>query len=545
MLNVSFKISSHRSRFLILRTELKELQLMYASLTEAVQKLLEVQQPSRTTSPTFFRIPLSGSRPRSNTNPVPSQKSPKYLTSSLEAIHTKYRTWWECAELLIELGGGASAPPTSPPTSASAPALYSGPVSTDRRQTRGRAVTLTGDESNPLPGFGSSSSVNPHDLGWRASTGRHDLSQRQLFLLKEMLNNPDLSTPRSLPIPEESPLNRQWRWGDATSSTVTIPSDAGQATSSNQERRSSRLGIGGLRDMLKFLKRHHTEILTPTHLSSSVDTDPSVDHRSHHHNHPHIPTQRRAKSSTGPESVKSVREQRPTSPFNEISLKPKNSPRRPSLASIFRLGQKSKPVNAAATSSGDQSMDTTPSVTATMSQSSDPNGSSSHHAEDEDWDQMDSTSDLNVADGFEADEACPITPSMALNPKDGQFSLGEERSSVPPTRLTPLSNVEEGMDVDGESSRVWRLGRAPSKPKSRPIWGEGFARGGATSPTRFASQQHIMESRSEEIDPNTKPLPNARLAMTPENIRPLLGNAREVLSRLRSCNGEIRLLLAT
>jgi hypothetical protein len=54
---------------------------------------------------------------------------------------------------------------------------------------------------------------------------------------------------------------------------------------------------------------------------------------------------------------------------------------------------------------------------------------------------MDSTSDLNVADRFEADEACPITPSMPLSPRDGQFLLGEERSSVPPTRLTLLLSV--------------------------------------------------------------------------------------------------------
>jgi hypothetical protein len=39
-------------------------------------------------------------------------------------------------------------------------------------------------------------------------------------------------------------------------------------------------------------------------------------------------------------------------------------------------------------------------------------------------------------------------------------------------------------------------------------------------------------------------LPDPKLAMTPENIRPLLENAKEVHARLSDCIGEIRALLA-
>jgi hypothetical protein len=39
-------------------------------------------------------------------------------------------------------------------------------------------------------------------------------------------------------------------------------------------------------------------------------------------------------------------------------------------------------------------------------------------------------------------------------------------------------------------------------------------------------------------------LPDPQLAMTPENIRPLLDNAREVHARLTECVSEVRGLLA-
>ena len=105
----------------------------------------------------------------------------------------KYKISWECAELLIELGGGPPAPVSQP----------------------------------------------------NASTGRNDLSQRQLWHLRDMLNKSDSSPTMlaNLQIPEEgTAVNRTWRWGEATSSTITLPSEeSGHNSSSAKKRRYSRI----------------------------------------------------------------------------------------------------------------------------------------------------------------------------------------------------------------------------------------------------------------------------------------------------------------
>lgn len=119
-------------------TELKELQETYNRLVTGIQSIFEshVQRhvretPSplpRTTSPSFFANLSTKARPktraRSNTNPTPSQiyssNSPsmqdvttaqlafKEMASAFYTINSKYRISWECAGLLIELGGGST-----------------------------------------------------------------------------------------------------------------------------------------------------------------------------------------------------------------------------------------------------------------------------------------------------------------------------------------------------------------------------------------------------------------------------------------------------
>jgi hypothetical protein len=71
--------------------------------------------------------------------------------------------------------------------------------------------------------------------------------------------------------------------------------------------------------------------------------------------------------------------------------------------------------------------------------------------------------------------------------------------------------------------------------------------GAARNSMRSTPPQQVLESDSKVVnaDVDAGQLPDVKLAMTPENIRPLLENAREVLERLRSYNGEIRLLLAS
>ena len=157
----------------------------------------------------------------------------KSLVEAFWNITSKYRISWECAALLIELGSGSgggdggvmSAPPSAATTSVSAPVIQqhlagTGEGKMSSLKERERAITLVGDESKPsttpptqnetqtqsqpssavFSMTGSSSilggvqvandtSSGPPSMSWRASTGRHDLSKRQLMLLREILNN--------------------------------------------------------------------------------------------------------------------------------------------------------------------------------------------------------------------------------------------------------------------------------------------------------------------------------------------------------------------
>jgi hypothetical protein len=66
--------------------------------------------------------------------------------------------------------------------------------------------------------------------------------------------------------------------------------------------------------------------------------------------------------------------------------------------------------------------------------------------------------------------------------------------------------------------------------------------------------QRLAPSPSRQVIPVTKtgsvrsmppqPRPDSQLAMTPENIKPLLENAREVHARLTECIAAIQALLA-
>lgn len=90
-------------------------------------------------------------------------------------------------------------------------------------------------------------------------------------------------------------VNRDWKWGDAMNSTVTLPSEETSASASAsvaaKKKRSSRLGMTGLRDLLRSLKRGHTESIVPPPLQipsspSSLSTEESLDSRGGHH-YPH------------------------------------------------------------------------------------------------------------------------------------------------------------------------------------------------------------------------------------------------------------------
>ena len=150
MLNVSFVLTRYLSaRVLISRPlELRQLQNTYNSLVTEVQTLLVSTAPpdpptTRALAPTLFNIPRPGSRGRSNTNPQASTQAENHqkLSSGFNSIHSKYRISWECAELLIVLGGGLPAPSG---TASPLVRFWSTP-----RTSRDRAITLGGDEPRP------------------------------------------------------------------------------------------------------------------------------------------------------------------------------------------------------------------------------------------------------------------------------------------------------------------------------------------------------------------------------------------------------------
>ena len=445
--------------------------------------------------------------------------------------------------MLIELGSGSSggdsdgggAPPLAATTSVSAPTIQQHLTGTRAEGTnfdlkgRERGITLAGDEANhsttpPLSPIAhheprqsepssaivstgsnsmqsgtsnggpqlSSPLTSPSSTSWRASTGKHDLSQRQLVLLREMLNNngeviivgdsdnegglrpppphfpipaeEDLETRYSAASPSPSPysqfVNQDWRWGDARNSTITFSEDqkSGFGVESEgkdrkmdkeKKRRSVKLGMGGIRDLLRSLKKGHMEELQqignsnsgegqstqqsnhrlhgrlPTaaalaqpmmHSTTSLSTESSIGSRSVHNQAQvhqqqnrllisRIPSQirRRGRSSTGPESNKGPL---PTSLNPSFFTTPKPSPRRPSLASIFKIGNNKTSRSAAHTDVGVVDPATLSSAfsasehnLSTVQSSSRTGGEYSNRTgeEEEDWDRLDSASDLDAA----------------------------------------------------------------------------------------------------------------------------------------------------
>ena len=512
------------------------MEAIYTSLTDQVRVLVDSRELNASK---FQPSPFPRSRPRSNTDTTATQSSHRRLASALDTIQSKYMIVWECAELLIELGGGTKASALSPPVSVSEPAMSSRTGPSESRKNRERAITLAGDESKPAPGLAVSPlSTNIVNLARRASTERHQLSRHQLVLLEEILNNADPSAVGDLPILEESTPNRDWRWGDAMGSTVTLPSEDSQGASSTKKRPSSRLRMSGLRNMLRSLRRNYTDGSPSLPLQPSVypSHDPTASGDcQHRNNHPPLPAQRRrAKTRADAESLTRVR---PTSPFRGLSVKQKASPRRPSLASIFRLGQRSK---SNETSSHIQS-------TGTIS------GQDSNSVTDEgDWDRMDSASDVDTTDipAVLQDEVhkSDTVRDRSPHPGDRRGLLGFRRASktrhsivpeaipaIPPSVQSTTSLVaENGPDVDyakkGQNRGTVRP--TPSRPSSRPS-----SRGGPARPAPLPT----LLSRTRE--PND--LPDPKLAVSPDNIKPLLENSKEVLSRLQACIEEIRLLLGS
>lgn len=200
--------------------------------------------------------------------------------------------------------------------------------------------------------------------------------------------------------------------------------------------------------------------------------------------------------------------------------------------------------------------------------------------EEEDWDRMD---DAEGVDGVKSalatqrhdasatvrgkgarhgkspylqDAYAPSLPSLPGRPLTPKRSASGSQSSIwgagegsgsgsgtpphPPmpqhTRPTRLSNVEEHANTNagGELSKA---------PQARASSRNSYYRTGAISPRAPVAKTGSVRSMPPQPVAGTL-LPDPTLAMTPENIRPLLENAKEVQARLVECIAEMRALLA-
>lgn len=613
-------------------------------------------------------IPLKPKkRPRSNTNQsvsqpeanpyspaTPAQVSYSELASAFYVINSKYRITWECAELLIELGAGSANDNSnenfsSPTASASAPIASQlssvlGQESIGTRFGRERAITLAGDESKltqqplvvasysvpRLPNADQDSLVSSPSNGpslispsmsWRTSTGRHDLSQRQLVLLREMLNNThahavvaDTDDIRAKPqadtsIPEKPAVtsrsqtqprlyvavNNEWKWGDPKNSTVTLPEDSDRIDNGRKaKRRSGKLGMSGLRDLLRALKRgaiaeestiSPMESVIPIHSTTSLSTESSIGSRRLRRSRQ--PSQRR-KPRTGmvPDSSyptvetgkRREGETRTTSPYGPSFTGAKPSPRRPSLASVFRMGGKNRPPNTTNNESGSAPR-LEPADNEILSPTS---GTKEDSSTEEDWDRMDSASDLDTAakalyvidgsatvrggkqwDGrkkspyLQQDTVAQLATEHSTDrPLITKRSFGASQTSIrclehqsennssqlgkAPLRPVRLTNVEEHADVMNSDN-----GPSPmqpvtyTQPRQASLHKSGVSHSHPKSGSVRSMPAHVASATMSPTAGHKPPL-----AMTPENIKPLLENAKEVQARLGDCIAELRVLVS-
>lgn len=177
----------------------------------------DLSQPPTPSSPTFSHaisterdrriIAVPEVQPKTQTNEptfIPLEQKEQAKTSLLE-LDAKFAIWWECADLLIELGGAA--PPAvggTPVKSPTMPALRRPTAGFGDAQATPRASpmqpVLAPEELSPLATYEThqpslQSLAEPNAIGSlskrRKSTGQQDLNARQVQLLKGMLNTPN------------------------------------------------------------------------------------------------------------------------------------------------------------------------------------------------------------------------------------------------------------------------------------------------------------------------------------------------------------------
>ena len=563
--------------------ELKQLQRTYVTLVQQVQQRLDAYAaqhaqdqyshspyppatpppPRRSLSPTFFKsrskaesaAKVKAENEKRELQPTPAQVAYKDLATKFYSISSRHQISWECAELLVDLAGTAEGTTETPPATG-------------------------GPESNT---FGS-------PMSWKGSTGRNDLSHRQLILLREMLNQaPSEDGSEDGFGNDERPagqfstygsstygsnygsisqlqlhdglgvnVNREWRWGDPGNSTVTLGMEEGEKK--EKKRRSYRLGSGmiGIRDMLRALKKSTSEASSLSkqngakkNLSNASTTSLSTE-GSHRYPHPRVGSGSKRRSRTSLALLSAYDDPLPA-----------KTPRRPSLASIFRIGKRSGSVTDEVTPASAMPSPAIPQESPLSSALGD-----SDTEEEEDWDRMDSASDFEAkmdkhatvrgkgkmppTSAFSSSRTSLFSNGIGLGLPSASTSTPAFMSPTlnnqggPSNRPPRLSNVDENpLFVKKRSPSGPRPGSAP-RPSSAPR--EPSGSGARHMPAmRVVSKSGSVRSIISPVRasgasgaPLPPPIQETKLSMAPENIRPLLENSKVVLGRLLECIEEVK-----
>ena len=604
------------------------------------------------------KVPVSGP------NPIPLEQK-EQAKSSLFQLEAKYTIWWECADLLVELGGAA--PPAvggTPVKSPTMPALRRPTPGFGDAQSTPRASpmqpTLVPQESSPLPTYeshhaSSQSLAEPISTGSisrrRKSTGQQDLNARQVQLLKGMLNTPnpnELSSTFEAQMAQEpalSALSPVISNPPSTIRTVGHPHtetvdqtgplrvDVGTTRSNDKEKKRGRrvsalAGKLGVKDILAGLKWAKEKAKQrPKQASTQPSSAPreSMDV---------TPTEDVAQSNVGQLTSASQASLSQAAAISRDNLtatstthstasppsggqppSPYKRSRRRSLASIFKFGTGTQPRDRSMSRSRSRVDLTSPTF---------PNGdhgaqwypgNASSQDLDSEWDCMNSPSDmpgrnafahqsqssnLDVAGTISGDtrgRTAPVGIPISQRSRRGSKTGGDPSasqhaySSASASVASLVSSSVYGSTAshhslhesfggrsytDKSEDERRRLRKPPSKAprrppsaggrRSRPSSSSGSAAQlmsptpSATMPAGLDRSYPAGRSVSGQSQVKTNPtasmrsaaglpssvsssdLPQPRLALTPDNIVPLLVYAREVKHKIAECLMELKSL---
>ncbi|KAG9020555.1 hypothetical protein FS837_008100, partial [Tulasnella sp. UAMH 9824] len=336
-------------------------------------------------------------------------------------------------------------------------------------------------------------------------------------------------------------------------------------------RRGSRLGLTGIRDMLRSLKKASTTqppVTLPSVQSRANESQSSFDSRQGHGAPPpsaplpgqrQVSRSRKGKGSTdattvtaaeanmSPEPNRSPLPEFPSRPFS--SQANRKSPRRPSLASLFRIGNSNKGERK---KSAKQS---NPQDSGTGNASS---AADTTTEDDSDWDRIDSASDLDIsvrcvrrAETADVEHDKSTTQATVRGRKTLPPPVSPEAPPPLPSAYPSIPSASQS-SLSLRSSPHHRPTRLPISIKEETGYPVPPLTQRSTSYTHqptIANDGPMPEETNSQVPTNPQPplppppsTPEVRLAMTPENIKPLLECSREVSARLNDCLKELERL---